>query len=202
MPTMEALSVFWANEGLDHVIPDTGDEFPEGFDVIGLLPKLVDPARSVLEVGCGYGRLCRAFPAASYIGVDVNPAAIETARQRNPDYRFECIEPGAALPKADAVLLYTVSCHISDEELARFLMPVCEAAPVVAIAEIMDIRWRRPGNPPIFNRDPEQYVLEMANRGFLLRRFGKAIYARYNKPPWNVDRDARMTFHTYMKASA
>jgi SAM-dependent methyltransferase len=197
--TMEALAEFWADNGLDHIVPRTGDEFPEGFNVFELLLQLVDPTKSVLDVGCGYGRLCPAFPAASYIGVDVNPAAIDAARQRNPGYRFEHIRPGAPLPKASAALVYTVACHIPDEELARFLTPICAAAPVVAICEIMDRRWRRPGNPPIFNRDPEQYLLEMANHGFQLCRFSKVIYARYNTPSWNVNHDVRMTFHAYLK---
>jgi SAM-dependent methyltransferase len=201
MPTLEALADFWADEGLNHIIPDVGGEFPEGFDVYALLKQIIDPSQNVLEVGCGYGRLCRAFALQSYIGVDINPRAIEAAREKNPGYKFEIINPAAVLPKVDVALVYTVAQHIPDEELARFFKPICEAAKQVVIAEIMDIRWRRPGNPPVFNRDPEQYVLEMANRGFLLRRFGKALYARYNKPPWNVDRDTRMSFQMYARAS-
>ncbi|MGE3624364.1 MAG: trans-aconitate 2-methyltransferase [Bdellovibrionales bacterium] len=200
MPTMEALAEFWAEEGLDHVIPGTGEEFPEGFDVYDLLRQVVDPSNGVLEVGCGYGRLCKAFPADKYIGVDVNPRAIDRARAENPGYRFEVIRPADPMPKIGVALLYAVALHIPDEELARFLMPICEAAPAVAILEIMDRRWRRDGNPPVFNRDPEQYVLEMANRGYLLRRFGKAVYERYNRPPWNADRDTRMSIHLYAKA--
>jgi len=201
MPTLEALAEFWAEEGLDHVIPNVGEEFPEGFDVFGLLRQIVDSSKNVLEIGCGYGRLCRAFTPEKYTGVDVNPKAVEAARRHNPGYRFEHIAPAAPLPAADVALIYTVALHIPDEELARFLAPVCAAAPVVVIGEIMDIRWRRAGNPPVFNRDPEQYVLEMANRGYLLRRFGKAIYKRYDNPQWNVNRDVRMSFHYYERAA-
>jgi SAM-dependent methyltransferase len=200
MPTMEALAAFWTEEGLNHIIPESGEEFPEGFDVFDLLRQIIDPAKGVLEVGCGYGRLCRAFPAASYTGVDINPAAIEAAKRHNEGYRFERIAPAAALPAAGTALLYTVACYIPDEELTRFLKTVCAAAPAVVIAELMDRRWRKPATPPVFNRDPEQYVLEMANRGYLLRSFGKAVYARYNAPPWNADHDVRMTFHHYAKA--
>ncbi len=200
MPSLEALAEFWADEGLDHVIPNVGEEFPEGFDVYELLRQLIDPSKRVLEVGCGYGRLCRAFVAENYTGVDVNPRAIAKARENNPGYRFERIDPAAELPQADVALIYTVGLHISDEELARFLTPICVAASSVVIAEIMDIRWRRAGNPPVFNRDPEQYILEMANRGFLLRRFGKAVYQRYDNPQWNVNRDVRITFHQYGRA--
>jgi SAM-dependent methyltransferase len=202
MPTLEEIAKFWSDEGLKHVIPDVGQEFPEGFDVYGILKQLIDPSAGVLEVGCGYGRLSKAFPPDKYIGVDVNAKAIEAARQRNPGYRYELIKPAQELPKAGVALIYTVGLHIPDEELARFLKPICDAAKVVMIAEIMDSRWRRTGNPPVFNHDPEQYILEMANRGFLLRRFGKAVYKRYDTPPWNQGHfDIRMSFHLYAKLS-
>jgi SAM-dependent methyltransferase len=200
MPSLEALAEFWSEEGLDHIVPEGGEEFPEGFDVYEVLNKLINPAKGVLDVGCGYGRLCRAFKPENYIGVDVNPKAIDKAKERNPEYRFEHIKPGAELPKTGTALLYTVAGHIPDEELARFLAPICAAAPLLAICEIMDLRWRRPGNPPIFNRDPEQYILEMQNRGYLLWRFGRANYAHYNKAPWNTDHDTRITFHLYARA--
>jgi hypothetical protein len=90
-----------------------------------------------------------------------------------------------------------VALHISDEELDRFFASICAAAPVVVIAEIMDARWRRPGNPPVFNRDPEQYIQMMARFGYSLKAFGKTTYARYNTPEWNVGRDIRLSFHLY-----
>jgi len=198
MPTLEKLADFWSSEGLKHIIPNIGNEFPEGFDVRELLKAIIKPEDGVLEVGCGYGRLCRAFPAATYTGVDVNPSAIAQAKERNPEYRFEAIAPAAALPQAGTALLYTVALHISDEELVRFLKPICEAARVVVIAELMDVRWRRGGDPPVFNRDPEQYVATMMSLGYLLQAWVKAPYARYSQQSGNVA-DGRITFHTYRR---
>ena len=70
--------------------------FPKVSHVYALLKQIVDPAKNVLEVGCGYGRLCRAFVPQCYIGVDINPKAIEAARQKNPGYKFDLINPAAA----------------------------------------------------------------------------------------------------------
>ncbi len=201
MRTLENLAEFWSMEGLQHIIPDTGNEFPEGFDVREMLKQIIDPTGGVIEIGCGYGRLCRAFPAELYIGFDVNPSAIEVARARNPGYRFEHVSPAAELPKNNTALAYTVACHIPDEELKRFFAPVCAAAPTVVVAEIMDSRWRRPGNPPIFNRDPEHYIMTMARMGFMLRTCTKTNYARYDTSPWNVGRDTRLTVHVYARQS-
>lgn len=199
MATLEELAAFWNAEGLRHVIPDVGGEFPEGFDVRLMLSQMIDATDGVLEVGCGYGRLCKAFPAQSYLRVDVNVSAVSTARENHPGYRFECIEPGAELPKAGTALIYTVACHIPDEELGRFLAPICAAVDRVVIGEVMDERWRRDGNPPIFNRDPEAYVGAMLRQGFELERYGKAVYARYDTPAFNVGRDVRLTVHVYRR---
>lgn len=51
---------------------------------------LLRPARTVLDVGCGYGRIADCFTANGYdyLGVDVSPVAIEQARERNPDATF------------------------------------------------------------------------------------------------------------------
>lgn len=196
--TLEQTTQFWANEGLQHIIPNTGEEFPEGFDVRPLLKHTIGQLDQVLEVGCGYGRLCRAFSPSQYIGVDVNPNAIAAARERNPDYLFEQVAPDAILPNAKAAFIYTVGLHISDEALERFLKPICQAAPVIMIAELMDTRWRRPGNPPVFNRDPEQYILTMAKLGFTLESFTKMPYERYGHVGGDTA-DNRITFHIYGK---
>lgn len=49
--------------------------------------------RTVLDVGCGEGYLARViadrFPGAAITGVDLSPHAVEAARRRVPDGRFE-----------------------------------------------------------------------------------------------------------------
>ena len=62
-----------------------------------LLSKYIHPNHSVLDVGCGYGRLLTLMPQLwiqfkgtedKYIGIDISPDFISLARKNHPDYKF------------------------------------------------------------------------------------------------------------------
>lgn len=186
-------SSFWIDEGLRHIIPNVGSEFPEGFDVSDLLRKSLDHYLPVLEVGCGVGRIAQLFAASEYIGVDINPHALIAARQANPQHQFRIGDVGLCFPKAPAAMVYTVLLHIADSDIVAFLAAVAEGRERVVIAELMDSRWRRTGNPPVFNRDPETYIDMMRRLGFGLTKFYKVEYERYAQAPFNVGKDSRLT---------
>src|SRR5215204_879708 len=42
----------------------------------------IDAVRRVLDVGCGPGTNARHFAHADYLGIDINPAYVESARRR------------------------------------------------------------------------------------------------------------------------
>src|SRR5215472_14426807 len=83
--------------------------------ILGLLRRAdLGHGASVLEVGCGSGRLARALANAGYavLGVDASPPMVELARKHAPAARFEVRSlptgkptgaPGG-LPAADAVV--------------------------------------------------------------------------------------------------
>ena len=54
-------------------------EFPEGFNVIDFLREITKELdfKRVLDFGCGYGRLSKAFDSDKYIGVDLNLKALK-----------------------------------------------------------------------------------------------------------------------------
>ena len=81
---------FWKEQGMEHVIPKGFGQFPEGFDVHGLLRNLSEEIgyESVIDFGCGYGRLCESFDSDKYLGVDISPALIEEAKSKFENYRF------------------------------------------------------------------------------------------------------------------
>lgn len=178
------IAEFWKQDRMANVIPQNASlgAFPEGWDVRPFLKEFVNagPAQTVLEVGCGYGRLCDAFPARQYRGVDINPEAIATARQTHPAHQFETIDFAAAYPTADRLLLYTVLLHIDDLSVGPMIGQLCAASPVVVVAEILGReRWRRDGNPPVFNRDREDYIGLFADYGYHLAEQQDKPYLHY-----------------------
>lgn len=182
---------FWRRAQLAHINPAITDEFPEGWDVREELRELFGN-RQVTDIGCGYGRLCTAFQPDRYTGYDLNPAAIETARQRHPSYRFALMRDPLDYPAGDAALLYAVLVHVHDDDIEATVAPLCRRANFIVVAEIMQRSWRgegmpRPkGAPPVFNRDVSEYVAMFAMQGFDVDDVVVAPYKRYP--------DTKMTF--------
>lgn len=83
-------------------------------------------ARSIIDLGCGYGRVCRAIAGSDirYTGIDISPVAIETARASYPDREFAVgnLDEWTPRHRADLVLcIYTLSTFVQDEEWRRLL---------------------------------------------------------------------------------
>lgn len=144
---MSASDYWKSNSSLAHITPP-GERFPE----IGLLQILPSVCRgSVFEFGCGDGRLSPAFEVSSYIGYDINPAALEAARRNNPGYRYS-----DKVCEADTFLAYTVLLHVPDDEI-QAVIGVARKYRRIVIGEITGRQWRRAGNPPVFNRSVREY---------------------------------------------
>ena len=140
---------FWRGNSRLRDITPRGERFPEA----GLFDALRRACRgSVFEFGCGDGRLAPAFPADGYAGFDINPAALAAAAGANPGYSF-----GDAWQPADTWLAWTVLLHVPDDEIAPLLARTAGYGRLV-IGEVMGRRWRRDGFPPVFNREPHEYV--------------------------------------------
>lgn len=99
-------------------------------------PMRIDPRR-VLDLGCGTGHafeaLGRRFPTASLVGLDIAPAMLARARQRNPWWRRI---PGVARPSllcadAERMPLARASFELVFSNLA---IQWCEPARVIAEA--------------------------------------------------------------------
>lgn len=160
---------YWRNNRALHHLTPRGERWPE----VGLESTLKDLCvEPVMELGCGDGRLAGFFSAEGYVGFDINPHAVAAARNAHPEHTFttEGLRPGHTL------LAHTVLLHIPDDEIEE-MMAELALYPRVVIGEMMGRHWRRPGDPPVFNRDPEEYVA-MLGREMVLHR---VPYPRYDE---------------------
>ena len=56
---------------------------------------------------------------------------------------------------------------------------LCEGTDTVVVAEIMARMWRREGNPPVFNREADEYITLFEKCGFELDYHNEKPYERY-----------------------
>jgi SAM-dependent methyltransferase len=80
--------------------------------------------RSVLDVGCGPGTNAAQFVQTRYIGIDLNPAYIKSARRRYGDH-FVVGDAAAGLPASgapyDVVLVNSLLHHLDDDAVTAVL---------------------------------------------------------------------------------
>ncbi|MBS1917397.1 MAG: class I SAM-dependent methyltransferase [Bacteroidetes bacterium] len=92
--------------------------------VLSLLPSLEN--KSVMDVGCGNGRLLDFLPeSVSYSGYDFNPDYIKNASikyaDRKASFFVADINTAPDLAKADVIFAIGVLHHLSDESCITFL---------------------------------------------------------------------------------
>jgi len=158
---MKALREFWRKDKLTNIKPANWGEFPEGFDPRKVLAHMYQWAGggAVTELGCGYGRLCEAFPQNSYVGLDINPEAVFKARELFPDYTFDVVERPENLPGGAILLAYTVFLHMPDEILCQWVSEIQQRYSYVIVCELLGQDWRETaGTTPVFNRNLKDYV--------------------------------------------
>lgn len=158
---------YWqANDKLQHITPPN-ERHPE----IGLANALSMACKGyVFEFGCGDGRLSGLFNSLMYYGYDINDHAVKKAQQNNPRHKYV-----SDWHEATTVLAYTVLLHISDEEI-KPIIDKMKTYERIVIGEITGRKWRRSGNPPVFNREISEYI-EMIG---VIPNIIKVPYPRYN----------------------
>lgn len=168
----------WIEKGINFITP-LGLDNPEGHDVKALLKRFVGD-HTVLDFGCGRGRLSSAFSPEQYCGYDIGPEQLKQAREANPDHYFT---PNLPKDRYQFTLFYTVLLHLDD--------PLDALAWVdsdrVLIAEIMNPSLAKPnGMPPAFNRSAEQYQDIMRAFGYELIGSIEFPYRHYNGEPFTI----------------
>lgn len=175
----EKIAQFWEENGLANIIPfREGAEFPDGPEPLDALVHMVG-GDSVLEFGCGRGRLAPLFDERAYHGVDISQKSLDVAGKACPAHKFSRIEAYGALPHADVAFAYTVLHHIPDETVELAVERLCEAAPRVIIAEVMDPRFRHENMPPCLNRSRSEYAEMFSWFGYAPARVEVVNYLAY-----------------------
>ena len=188
------LPSYWNEKGLSNIKPMSlrYGEHPEGWNPVHLISRFVIPliaGGSVVEIGCGYGRLCQAFDPLIYLGLDINKNAIKLAKEINPGHKFKEIEFVDKYPPAEAYFAYTVFLHIDDKSLKRLVGAVTNVTDKVIVAEILSNcswlvrRFRKIGSlfssHPYFPRNRNEYVNLFKDFGFALSEELKKPYHFY-----------------------
>lgn len=179
---MSSVYEYWASgDGLWSITPKN-KPLPEGPGFLEKLALLVGET-DVVEFGCGTGRLAGVFNNQHYLGLDISPKAIEIARRDNPRHQFELTDQNLMYHiKAETLLAHTVLLHIPDEALQGTINRFDTGR--VLVNEIMGRSWRRDGEPPVFNRDREDYVEAFRLDGFTLH--SEAVWPYEHYPDVNM----------------
>lgn len=174
---------FWQQDKLATIIPNSlrFSAYPEGWDVVAFLRRTVAPLATgrVIEIGAGYGRLCRAFPPEQYLGLDVNAEAVARAQRENPGYEFQTVNFVDEYEPADLYLAYTVFLHIDDTAIVDVINRVCRASRWLVVAEILGHRVAQQGTTPAFTRERSEYARLTADQGFALEEEIRRPYHYY-----------------------
>jgi SAM-dependent methyltransferase len=178
---------YWADgHGLGNITPP-GNPWPEGEKFKLYYPDLFF-GQDVIEFGCGVGRLAPFFSKKRYVGIDICASAITQARMHNRGYEFYYDNgegPITVRPERveHVAFAHNVMMHIPDEALPGTIGRFVQKR--IIISEVLGRNWRREGDPPVFNREIEEY--ERAGRAV-----GYRLHSVKFKPGENYRRAGKM----------
>lgn len=89
-----------------------------------LAKRSIRPHERVIDIGCGPGTNAGVFPPEGYLGADLSPDYIASARKRHPEHQFEVwdiTKPGPDLGTFDLALINSVFHHLSDSDTKTVL---------------------------------------------------------------------------------
>lgn len=69
----------------------------------------IQPGRTFIDLGCGYGRTSEWFPDNAYVGIDFSPDFIELAKKMYPDKKFYVMDILKGLPFKDKEFDYGIA---------------------------------------------------------------------------------------------
>lgn len=164
---------------------------------LGLLPD-----HSVIDVGCGCGRLAfflREFTRAKYTGIDVIPELVAYARKMagRSDWEF-LVGDGAGIPgevaPADVICFFSVLTHLSHEDGYRYLQDACRFLKPEGILIFSFLDFTIPYHWPHFldsvgSQDDEKVMVQYLNRDTVVSwaaRLGLKVCAVFDSDRFSI----------------
>lgn len=137
---------YWDNRGqrqntsLKSVMHNPKDNEKQINDIIDFFNIYKTSVESVLDYGCGIGRLSKPLNEIfdEYIGVDFSESMIDIAKDRNPDLNYKVLNTYFDIPSYDMIFIFTVLLHIPPEEIEIFSKQIKNKFKYIFIAEHMD----------------------------------------------------------------
>ncbi len=186
--TLPAEIAYW-NRGMRNVVDMTGARnLMDGADLVGLCHAfgIPLPLRSVLDVGCGTGRLSR--HCDGYVGADIAQSAVDYCRAAG--LHAELIDESGVLPIGPFswTLCISVFTHIDRAARQRYLKAF--TAPRL-IADI--IPGDETGTMEIWSATPEGFEADLKHAGFAIHGWQERVWedagwAAYHASKSNVHR--------------
>lgn len=134
---------YWrADQG---VVPAVAELSP-AFDLLRDVLPMLRPVSSVLDVGCGQGRiadlLLDVFPAADYVGIDISPVQVAATKVVRPDgavyqSRLQDFTDSAGF---DLVIASEVLMHVPPDEIQA----ACDKVKSLARKWVLTVDWTEP----------------------------------------------------------
>jgi len=87
------------------------------------LNRKIPKNNTILDYGCGVGRLSVLFKPKNYTGMDISPEMLKIAREKHPDYTFIQM---TQLPKTDIFFTANVLQHNNDKVVKSLDIPAKE----------------------------------------------------------------------------
>jgi SAM-dependent methyltransferase len=144
-----------------------------------------DPARHILEIGCGIGS-AREWFAGNYTGIDINPDYIRRARRKvHGNFQVTDAARMSFTPNAfdDAVSIATAH-HLSDEELSSMVRGATIAASTLHIIDaILPILPNHRLKKTLFQMDRGRHVRTFAQLHEIVSRNARVDASRLVQGP-------------------
>lgn len=191
------LKKFWNTKPKDFITP-LNKKAPEGFNPVEMVQQILSGVdySKVIDFGCGYGRLSKAFDSGEYIGVDLSADMIKTAQSNHPEYVYSEINENSEFPRADLFMAYTSLLHNPDKAVSGIIKRARSAGcNTFLVAEILGHEWRNPNQTlPVYNRTKEEYETLFGEFGFTLSKCKDLSYKHYAEQEKYAGKNTNISF--------